>query len=95
MPRTEPIVRDGVYDRREKITVGGHTATRGHFQHLKRQSLKEKYKGQAQGKRLAASTVISSQVIIAYLLTLPRSFTRGSRRPKYQQQRRPCSTCRF
>lgn len=61
MPRADPIVKKGVYNRREKITIDGLTATRAHHQTLKRQSMKKKHIDKAEVKRIAAGKAIPPQ----------------------------------
>ena len=59
MPRADPIVKHGVYNRREKITIDGLTATRAHHQTLKRQRMKEKHIDRAKVKRVAAGKAVA------------------------------------
>ena len=53
-PNPSSTTRPTTSNRRQKPTIASHTATRGCFQQLRRQSLKDKIKAKAEAKRLAA-----------------------------------------
>lgn len=74
MPRGEPIVKKGVYNRREKITINGLTATRGHHQFLKRQRMNKKFADKAKAKLQTAGESVDNRaqgLLSPFLLTLP------------------------
>lgn len=54
MPYAGPVVKKGVFNRREKITINGLTATRAHHQTLRRQQMNKKFRDIARAKRQAA-----------------------------------------
>lgn len=69
MPRADPIVKKGVFNRREKITIDGLTATRAHHQALRRQHMNEKFRNIAKAKRQAAGKSTIPQGLLCSVST--------------------------